>query len=132
MKILRKMPSWIISAIIAATLTSGVSYAYNAATVTGQVDIQEPITIVGGNSFSIDLYPGDIDNVDLQIKNSGTTAMTVTPVATITPNAGQEVNFELPQTLTLDAGQTIDVAAQAFATNSAPPGKYTVTITFQR
>ena len=132
MGIVKKIPSWIIAAVIASVLTTGGSYAYNAATVSGEVNIQEPVSIVGGGTFTFDLYPGQFDVLELEVQNNAPTAMTVMPVAVITPDPGQEVCVELPQSLTLDAGQTVDISADIFATVSAAPGTYTVEITIQR
>ena len=132
MKIIHKMPTWIISAVIAAALTSGGTYAYNAATVSGQVNVEEPVAIVGGSTFTFDLYPGEFDTLDLDIANSSSSQMTVYPTAIITPDPGQDVCVELPQSITLDANQTVSISADVFATLSAAPGSYSVELILQR
>lgn len=132
MKFFSKVPTWLISAALAAALTSGGTYAYNAATVSGQVNINEPVSIVGGSTFTFDLYPGEFDSLDLSISNGGGSEMTVYPMAVITPDPGQEVCVELPQSLTVGAGQTVSISADVFATVSAAPGTYSVEIILQR
>lgn len=132
MKIFKMIPSWIISAIIAVLITSGGVSAYTAVTASGEVTIDEPISIIEGNTFSFNLYPGDFDTLDLSVKNSSPNVMTVFPTAVITPSAGQDICIEMPPSLTINPGQTVNLTADVFATVAAPPGTYSIEIMMER
>lgn len=123
-RLLKHIPTWVFSAIIACAVTSGGAFAYNAATYTGDIIVVEPVSLSTTTPFSIEINPGSIEQLEVEIINTSDSEITIYPSYNITPNPGQEVYLDMDAEYTIPASTSLIITIDVLATNSAEPGTY--------
>ena len=120
-------------ALIALLITLGAVWAYTALTSTGDVTVEENLSWVGSNTFSVSLYPQESDTVSLTLANASVIDMDVDLTSTVTPDTGAKgLTISLPNKLTVPGSGQIAFDVDIVAGKNAEPQAYTVEILIER
>lgn len=120
-------------ALIALLITLGAVWAYTALTSTGDVTVEENLSWVGSNTFSVSLYPQESDTVSLTLANASVIDMDVDLTSTVTPDPGAKgLTISLPNKLTVPGSGQIAFDVDIVAGKNAEPQAYTVEILIER
>ena len=120
-------------ALIALLITLGAVWAYTALTSTGDVTVEENLSWVGSNTFSVSLYPQESDTVSLTLANASVIDMDVDLTSTVTPDPGAKgLTISLPNKLTVPGRGQIAFDVDIVAGKNAEPQAYTVEILIER
>lgn len=149
-KLIRKLgPAGLAIAFAMLMAVGGLVYAYTAITVTSEVEVREPISIVsveGDGTFDSvsnvwdigDIYPLDIKSIDITFANKADGPITLTLTAHPDSLDGGNLTFsfdnatvEVPAAGT-DGSGTVTVTLTADTTQSLEPGIYSTEITVER
>jgi hypothetical protein len=125
----------LVLAIVLVVCGAGSVLAYNALTFSGTITIvagdDGQLIAQGDTLLSVELKPGDCVDKVLTLENGTDQDITVYPQVVISPDPMQNVCMELPYSVAIPAGQSVDVTACVFATVEAETGaSYTFQITF--
>ena len=131
MKKLSHFTRWLLITVLILLLVGGAVLAYVALTSTGEVVVEECLSFVGDNTFSVSLYPQESTVAQLTVANASSLSIDVALTSTIIPNP-KGMTVDIPKTLTVPAtGQaTIDITITAG--KNAEPGIYAILIEFDR
>lgn len=128
----KALPIWALVILIILVIGGGV-YAYVALTATGEITVEECLSFVGPSTFSVTLYPGEGDTVQLTVANASSVAIDVDLVSTITPDPGPKgLTVDIPKKITAPASGQVTLDIDITAGKSAEPDTYSVSIEFAR
>jgi len=129
----KQIARWMLITFIALAATVGIIYAYIALTSTGEVTVEENLSWVGDNTFSVTLYPQESETVSLTIANASSVAIDVDLASVVTPDPGAKgLTVSVPNKLTAPANGQISFDVVIAAGKSAEPQAYTIEITVER
>ena len=133
----------IIAAVLAA-VTGGLAYAYTALTITSDVEVQEPISIVsavGDGEFDDEtlvwdigeIYPLDQASLTITFANEASGPIQLNLSAEPASFDGGNLNFafDLAQLAVPGEGQA-SVTLRAESTQSLAPGEYSTEVVVER
>ena len=123
----------ILPILVVTAILGGGALAYVALTSTGEITIDECLSFVGDNTFSVSLYPQDSEVVQLTVANASGNDIEIDLLSTIDPDPGAKgLTVDIPTKVTIPAtGQgTIDITITAG--KSVLPETYVVTIEVDR
>jgi hypothetical protein len=130
--------------LLALMLVGGVVYAYTAITVTSEVEVQEPISIVsveGDGAFESDtntwnigeIYPLDTASITITFANASAGTITLTLTANPASLDDDNLSFSFDnETVDVPGMGTATVTLTANTTQSLAPGNYSTQITVER
>ena len=130
-KIWRKLPSlvrWALVTIMILALTGGAVYAYVALTATGDVTVEECLSWVGDNTFSVTLYPQESQIEALTLANASSQDMEVDFLSTIIPDPGSGMTIDIPNKVTVPGDGQVSFDITISAGKSVAPNSYSVSI----
>lgn len=104
--------------------------AYTILTMTGQVTVQESIT-VAPTTFTASMYPGESYSQSLTLSNASSVAVEVAFTSSVSP-VTPEVTLTVPNKVTVPATGSITAQVSVVASKSAAPGAYVVSIGLTR
>ncbi len=124
---------WILVTMLFLMLTAGGVYAYIALTATGQITVQECLSFVGGNTFSLTIYPQQTKTAQVTIANASPINMEVDLSYIVVPDPGTKgLTVTIPKKITVPASGQLAVTITVSASKSVEPGVYDVSINFVR
>lgn len=141
---MRKIPKAVVIALVALMIIGGAVYAYTAITVTSQVEVQEPISIVsveGDGTFDSSsnvwdigvIYPVDTASIAITFANEAAGAITLSLSAHPASLDGGNLVFSFDNpTVEVLAGGTATVTLTADTTQSLAPGSYSTEVAVER
>jgi len=141
---MKKIPKALVIAFMTLILIGGAVYAYTAITVTSEVEVQEPISIVsvegdgsfdtGSNIWDIGvIYPVDTASITITFANEAAGAITLDLSANPASLDGGNLVFSVDNpTVEVPAGGTATVTLSADTTQSLAPGSYSTEVTIER
>lgn len=131
-------------ALLIMVALGGIAYAYTAITVTSEVQVEEPISIVsvegdgtfdsGTNIWDIgNIYPLDMPSITITFANAAEGAITLDLSANPASLDGGNLAFSFDNpTLEVPAAGTASVTLTADTTQSLAPGSYSTEVTVER
>lgn len=135
-KLWRSLPfvaRWMLVTIFLLVLTAGGAYAYVALTATGEVTVEECLSFVGPNTFSVSLYPQESITAQVTIANASQGAIDIDLASTVVPDPGTKgLTIDIPAKITVPAIGQVAVSIIVTAGKSAEPGVYNISILFDR
>ena len=132
-KLLSPIARWCLVTLLILILVGGSVAAYVALTATGDITVEECLSFVGPSTFSVTLYPGESETVQLTVANASSADMSLDLLSTITPDPGLKgLTVNIPNKITVPAIGQVTLDIDIIAGKSAVPGTYNVTIEFDR
>jgi hypothetical protein len=141
---MKKIPKALVIAFVAVILAAGAVYAYTAITVTSEVEVQEPISIVSvegdgifdtsSNIWDIGvIYPLDTASITITFDNkaAGAIILNLSAYPTSLDEGNLVFSFDNP-TVEVPAGGTATVILSADTTQSLAPRSYSTEVTVER
>jgi len=122
---------WILVTVLILLLAGGGVWAYKALTSTGEVTIDECLSFVGSNTFSVSMYPQGAEVVQLTIANASPDDIAIDLISTITPEL-KGITIDIPKKLTVPAEGQVVVDITISASKSAAPQTYVISIEVDR
>ena len=122
------MPLIAIALMVAIPLVALA--AYTIITITGQVTVQEAIT-VSPATFSANIYPGETFSQTLTLNNASNVNIDVSFISSITP-VTTEVTLSAPNKITVPSLGSTLTNITITASKSAPPAIYTISLALTR
>jgi hypothetical protein len=131
-------------ALLIVVSLGGIAYAYTAITVTSEVKVEEPISIVlvegdgtfdsGSNVWDIgDIYPLDTASITITFANAAEGPITLTLTANPASLDSGNLTFNFNNdTVEVPAAGTATVTLTADTTQSLAPGSYSTEVTVER
>jgi hypothetical protein len=131
-------------ALLIVVSLGGIAYAYTAITVTSEVKVEEPISIVlvegdgtfdsGSNVWDIgDIYPLDTASITITFANAAEGPITLTLTANPASLDSGNLTFVFNNdTVEVPAAGTATVTLTADTTQSLAPGSYSTEVTVER
>jgi uncharacterized membrane protein len=143
---MKKIPKALVIAFVAVILAAGAVYAYTAITVTSEVEVQEPISIVsvsveGDGTFDTSsniwdigvICPLDTASIAITFDNKAAGAITLSLSAHPASLDGGNLVFSFDNpAVEVPAGGTATVTLSADTTQSLAPGNYSTEVTVGR
>lgn len=124
---------WFLVTLLIMVILGGGVYAYVALTATGEVTVQECLSLVGPNTFSVSLYPLESKTVSLTVANASSQAIDVDLLSTVIPDPGTKgLTIDIPSKLVAPAGGQVTITVIITAGKSAVPQVYSLTIEIVR
>lgn len=130
---MRRLLKALLPTLVATLIVGLGAWAYVALTSTGEVVINECLSFVGSNTFSVSLYPQDTEVAQLTIANASGNSIDVDLLSSIVPDPGAKgITIDIPSKVTVPAiGQTtIDITITAG--KNVVPETYVITIDVDR
>lgn len=133
MKFLPKAIRWLLGTIVLLMLITGGVYAYLALTATGEVTVEECLSFVGPNTFTVSLYPQESETVEITVANASSLDIDVDLISKVSPKGDKKgLTVAIPDVITVPAtGQKV-VFIDIEASKSAEPIIYEISIQFER
>ena len=122
---------WILATLLLLLIVGAGAYAYVALTSTGEVTIDECLSFVGSNTFSVSMYPQGTEVVQLTIANASPDDIAIDLISTITPEL-KGITIDIPKKLTVPAVGQVVVDITISAGKSAAPQTYVISIEVDR
>jgi len=131
-------------ALLIVVSLGGIAYAYTAITVTSEVKVEEPISIVsvegdgtfdsGSNIWDIGtIYPLDVRSITITFANAAEGPITLTLSANPASLDSGNLTFNFNNdTVEVPAAGTATVTLTADTTQSLAPGSYSTEVTVER
>lgn len=124
---------WLLVTLLILMVVGGGVWAYVALTATGEITVEEALSFVGPSTFSVTLYPGESDIVQLTVANASSADIDVDLLSTITPDPGPKgLTVDIPNKITAPGNGQVTLDIGISAGKSAVPDTYSVTIEFAR
>jgi len=123
---------WILVTVLILLLAGGGVWAYKALTSTGEVTIDECLSFVGSNTFSVSMYPQGIEVVNLTIANASPDDIAIDLISSIVPDPGPNMSITIPNKVTVPAVGQVVVDITISAGKSAAPQTYVISIEVDR
>ncbi len=120
----------LLTALIVVALPLVAFAAYTILTMTGQVTVQESITVTP-TMFTASMYPGESYTQALTLSNASSVAVDVSFTSIISP-VTTEVTLTAPNKVTVPATGSATAQVSVVASKSAAPGAYSVSIGLTR
>jgi len=127
----RNFVRWLLGTLVLLLIIGVGAYAYVALTSTGEVTIDECLSFVGSNTFSVSMYPQGSEVVQLTIANASPDDIDIDLISEIIP-ALKGIIIDIPKKLTVPAVGQIVVDITISASKSASPETYSITIQVDR
>ncbi len=115
-----------LAALIAVAVPLVAFAAYTILTMTGQVTVQESITVTP-TTFTASMYPGESYTQSLTLSNASSVAVDVSFTSSISP-VTTEVTLTAPNKVTVPATGSATAQVSVVASKSAAPGAYVVSV----
>ena len=135
-KIWKRLPSvirWFLVTLAIICVSAGAVSAYVAITSTGDITIDEALSFVGENTFSVSMYPLESEIVQLTIPNASSLPIDVDLLSEIVPDPGpQGLTVDVPSKITIPATGQLTVDITITAGKNAVPDTYAVSIQVDR
>lgn len=127
-----KRPLKSIMAVLLVSLVLGAGVlAYTALTATVTIEVEEPLSFVGANTFSVTMYPQGTATRTITIANASPIALEIDLVETIVPPL-RGITVTYPKKIVIPAAGQGAVIVSIAASKSAEPGSYVITIQVTR
>ena len=124
---------WVLITLLIMILTTGGVYAYVALTATGEVTIEETLSFVGPNTFSVQLYPQQSISANITIANASPMSLDVDLISLVNPDPGTKgLIITIPSKITVPASGQAVVTIDISASKSVVPGIYNISIQIAR
>lgn len=120
-----------LAVILPILLIGGSVAAYLALTATVDVSVDESLSWVTPNTYSVNLFPGESQTLNLIIHNESSADLTVTLKDKVTPKI-KGLEITLPDTLNALAVANTAFDVVIVATAGVEPGTTQLTIDFER
>ena len=122
---------WILVTVLILLLAGGGVWAYKALTSTGEVTIDECLSFIGSNTFSVSMYPQGTEVVNLTIANASPDDIDIDLISEIIPDL-KGITIDIPKKLTVPAEGQVVVDITISAGKSAAPQTYVISIEVDR
>ncbi len=123
---------WILATLVLLLIVGVGAYAYVALTSTGEVTIDECLSFVGSNTFSVSMYPQGEEIVSLTIANASPDDIDIDLLSSIVPDPGVHMSINVPTKVTVPAVGQVVVDITISAGKSAAPQTYVISIEVDR
>jgi len=132
-KMIPHFARWSLVTLLILVLTGGAVLAYVALTATVEVTVEECLSFVGDNTFSVSLYPQESETVHLTIANASSLSMDVDLLSNVVPDPGAKgMTINIPNKVTVPATGQVTIDIEIIAGKSAEPVAYAVTLEIDR
>ena len=122
----------IVLVVVSLMAIAGGAYAYTVLHVTVDVEVQEPITLVGPDTVQVSLYPQESRTVTFTLANASGIGMQVDILITVIPDPGSDLTITVPNKVTVPALGQIPFDVVVEAKKSAAPVNYVITVVIDR
>jgi len=119
---------FVLAAILLALLFVTVLGAYLIITITGNVQVEESITITP-DSFALTLYPGETQIQEIEATNDSSVDVTINIILTV---SSPEIIVTVPDSIKLRSNGTETFDIEVFAPHDIEPADFTITIEINR
>ena len=127
----RNFVRWLLGTLVLLLIVGLGAAAYVALTSTGEVTIDECLSFVGDNTFSVSMYPQGEEIVQLTIANASPDDIGIDLISEIIPDL-KGITIDIPKNLTVPAVGQVVVDIAISASKSASPETYSITIQVDR
>jgi len=127
----RNFVRWLLGTLVLLLIIGVGAAAYVALTSTGEVTIDECLSFVGDNIFSVSMYPQGEEIVQLIIANASPDDIAIDLISEIIPDL-KGITIDIPKNLTVPAEGQVIVDITISAGKSASPETYSITIQVDR
>jgi len=132
-RILPQFVRWLLVTLLILVVIGGGVYAYTALTGTGDITVEESLSFVGPNTFSVSLYPQESDTAQLTVANASSIDMEIDLLSTVTPDPGAKgLTVDLPSKVTVPGSGQVVIDITITAGKNAEPQVYSVSIEIMR